>query len=73
MPEQDHAAALKLEYEYLREESIRLREGRASLTRQLGPLPIGAAIVAGLVTGFTSDVRGDPLFGLLSVYSSLSS
>jgi hypothetical protein len=55
----DSAASLKLEYEYLRDESKRLRDGRAALTRQLGPLPISAAIVAWLVTGFTSDVEGD--------------
>lgn len=51
--------ALKLEYEYLRSENIRLRDGRGSLTRQLGPLPISAAIVAGLVTGLTRDVHAN--------------
>ena len=49
--------ALRLEYEYVRSENLRLRDGRAALTRQLGPLPISAAIVAGLVTGFTSTVH----------------
>jgi hypothetical protein len=53
----DRIEALKLEYEYVRKENIRLRDGRASLTRQLGPLPISAAIVAGLVTGFASTVH----------------
>jgi hypothetical protein len=51
--------ALTLEYEYLRSENIRLRDGRGSLTRQLGPLPISAAIVAGLVTGLTRDVHAN--------------
>jgi hypothetical protein len=54
---QDQAEALRLEYEYIRNENLRLRDGRAALTRQLGPLPISAAIVAGLVTGFTSTVH----------------
>ena len=57
----DCVAALKLEYEYVRAENLRLRDGRASLTRQLGPLSISAAIVAGLVTGFTSTVHRNPL------------
>jgi hypothetical protein len=50
-----------LEYEYVRQENIRLRDGRASLTRQLGPLPIGAAIVAGLVTGLTRTAQWNRL------------
>lgn len=54
---QARTEALRLEYEYIRNENLRLRDGRASLTRQLGPLPISAAIVAGLVTGFTSTVH----------------
>jgi hypothetical protein len=49
--------ALRLEYEYVRSENLRLRDGRAAITRQLGPLPISAAIVAGLVTGFTSKAH----------------
>jgi hypothetical protein len=77
---QPRVEALKLEYEYVRDENIRLREGRASLTRQLGPLPISAAIVAGLVTGFTGTVNRNAylwsaliLFGALVVISSLYS
>jgi hypothetical protein len=76
----ERAEALKLEYEYVREENIRLREARASLTHQLGPLPISAAIVAGLVTGFTGTVDRNAylwsaliLFGALVVISSLYS
>jgi hypothetical protein len=78
--EPDRVEALKLEYEYVRNENIRLRDGRASLTRQLGPLPISAAIVAGLVTGFTSTVHRNAflwialgLFGVLVVISILYS
>ena len=76
----DRVEALKLEYEYVRRENLRLRDGRASLTRQLGPLPISAAIVAGLVTGFTSKVPGNvllwialSLFGVLVLISILYS
>jgi hypothetical protein len=76
----DHVDALKLEYDYLRSENIRLRDGRAALTRQLGPLPISAAIVAGLVTGLAGSVDGDPylvfalvVFGALVVISILYS
>jgi hypothetical protein len=43
---------LKAAYEETRRESERLRDARASVTRQLGPLPISAGVVAGLVTGF---------------------
>jgi hypothetical protein len=53
----DPVEALRLEYEYVRGENMRLRDGRGDLTRQLGPLPIGAAIVAGLVTGFTTEAN----------------
>jgi hypothetical protein len=76
----DRVEALRLEYEYVRAENIRLRDGRASLTRQLGPLPISAAIVAGLVTGFTETAQNDvvllialALFGVLVLISILYS
>jgi hypothetical protein len=72
--------ALKLEYDYVHGENIRLRDGRGRLTRQLGPLPISAAIVAGLVTGLAGNVDGDAylvsalvLFGALVVISILYS
>jgi hypothetical protein len=72
--------ALRLEYEYVRGENLRLRDGRGKLTRQLGPLPISAAIVAGLVTGLAGEVDGDAylvsaliLFGALVVISILYS
>jgi hypothetical protein len=55
--DQDDLDALKLKYAYVRAENLRLRDGRAALTRQLGPLPIGAAVVAGLVTGFTGKTH----------------
>ncbi len=48
-------AALRLRYEDLRRENERLRDARAGITSQLGPLPISAAIVAGLVSGFSVD------------------
>lgn len=68
----DRVDALKLEYDYVRSENIRLREGRAALTRQLGPLPISAAIVAGLVTGLASEVDGDAfLWSALAVFGAL--
>jgi len=64
--------ALKLEYEFLRGENIRLRDGRAALTRKLGPLPISAAIVAGLVTGLAGEVEADAfLWSALIVFGAL--
>jgi hypothetical protein len=52
-PGVDHGlAVLKAAYEDNRRENERLRDARASVTRQLGPLPLSAAVVAGLVTGF---------------------
>jgi len=36
----------------LRRENLRLRDARASVTRQLGPLPISAAAIAGLLAAF---------------------
>jgi hypothetical protein len=43
---------LKLTLEDLQRENERLRDARGSVAAQLGPLPLSAAIVAGLVTGF---------------------
>ena len=51
--EDSEIAALRLTYEELQRENLRLRDARASLTSQLGPLPISAALVAGLVSGFS--------------------
>jgi hypothetical protein len=48
----DRLAALQAAYDDLRRETDRLRDARGAFTRQLGPLPISAAVVAGLVTGF---------------------
>jgi hypothetical protein len=55
----DRIEARKLEYEFVRRENIRLRDGRGELTRKLGPLPISAALVAGLVTGLSREVDAD--------------
>jgi hypothetical protein len=43
---------LKAAFENLRTENLRLRDARSSLTRQLGPLPISAAAIAGLISAF---------------------
>ncbi len=51
--EDSQIATLRLTYEELQKENLRLRDARGSLTGQLGPLPISAAIVAGLVSGFS--------------------
>jgi hypothetical protein len=52
MPEDPEVEALKLRFEGLQRENERLRDARSAITAQLGPLPISAAIVAGLVSGF---------------------
>jgi hypothetical protein len=52
MSEDPELDALKLRFEDLRRENERLRDARSAITAQLGPLPISAAIVAGLVSGF---------------------
>jgi hypothetical protein len=49
-----HEKALELKLEDLQRENQRLRNARGTITSQLGPLPISAAIVAGLVSGFSS-------------------
>jgi hypothetical protein len=46
---------LRLKLEDLQHENERLRDTRATITGQLGPLPISAAIVAGLVSGFGTE------------------
>ena len=52
MSEDPELDALKLRFEGLQRENERLRDARSAITSQLGPLPISAAIVAGLVSGF---------------------
>jgi hypothetical protein len=49
---------LRLALEDLQRENQRLRTARASVTSQLGPLPISAALVAGLISGFTATGNG---------------
>jgi len=46
---------LRLKLEDLQHEHERLRDARSGITKQLGPLPISAALVAGLVSGFATD------------------
>lgn len=46
---------LELRFEDLRRENERLRDARSEITKQLGPLPLSAAIVAGLISGFTTS------------------
>jgi hypothetical protein len=55
LPETDAEKTLRLRFEDLQRENERLRDARSAITSQLGPLPISAAIVAGLVSGFTVD------------------
>ena len=53
MPEEtSEVQALRLRFEDVRRENERLRDARSDITKQLGPLPISAAVVAGLITGF---------------------
>jgi hypothetical protein len=53
--ESDYLTLLKAAYEDARWENERLRDARRAVTRQLGPLPISASVVAGLVAGFGSE------------------
>ncbi|HTY97353.1 MAG TPA: hypothetical protein VMB91_09960 [Solirubrobacteraceae bacterium] len=50
--EDDGLELLKDALDDLRRENLRLREARSSVTRQLGPLPISAAAIAGLLAAF---------------------
>src|SRR3954452_5944048 len=52
--ETEKVKALRLTFEDLQRENERLRDARSDITKQLGPLPISAAIVAGLISGFTT-------------------
>jgi hypothetical protein len=55
----DELGALTLSYDDVRRERERLRDARAGLTRQLGPLPVSAGIAVSLVAAFSEDgVRG---------------
>jgi hypothetical protein len=49
----DQTDLLRHKLDDLRRENERLRDARSAITSQLGPMPISAAIVAGLVSGFT--------------------
>jgi hypothetical protein len=55
VPESDYLTLLKAAYEDARGENERLRDARRAVTHQLGPLPISASVVAGLVAGFGSE------------------
>ena len=57
MPDESDTATLKLTYDGLCQERDRLRDARAAITRQLGPLPLSAAIAFGIVSGFSKDVE----------------
>jgi hypothetical protein len=68
----DDLAVLKAAYEDVVRENGRLRDARASVTRQLGPLPISAAVVGGLVAGFPGgDFRRPAQIVLLAVSAGL--
>jgi hypothetical protein len=56
--ESGQVEALRLAYEDATRENARLRDARASFTRQLGPLPISAAVIAGLVAAFPGKSSG---------------
>ena len=63
-------AALQRSYEDIQRESKRLRDARAALTKQLGPLPISAGISISLVAAFSDEAAELGLwlaFGLLLV------
>jgi hypothetical protein len=53
--EDSEIEVLRLRYTELQQENLRLRTARGALTRELGPLPISAAVVAGLVSGFGAE------------------
>jgi hypothetical protein len=54
----DDLRVLELALDDLRRENERLRTARASVTKQLGPLPISAAAIAGLITVFPGGHAG---------------
>jgi hypothetical protein len=56
----DELETLKAALEDIRRENERLRNARGSVTRQLGPLPISAAAVAGLIAAFPGTHPGSP-------------
>jgi hypothetical protein len=83
LPESEREKLLRLRFEDLQRENERLRDARSAITSQLGPLPISAAIVAGLVSGFTVDGKAHlnhtlahwalGAFGLMVLVSMISS
>lgn len=64
-------AALRLSYEDVRRESKRLRDARAAVTRQLGPLPISAGILVGLVAAFSDKAAQLPLWLAFAFFCAL--
>jgi hypothetical protein len=69
---EERATVLRAAYEDVLRENLRLRDARASITRQLGPLPISAAVVAGLVAGLPGKaLNGNAQIVLLSISAAL--
>jgi hypothetical protein len=54
----DDLRVLRLALQDIRSENERLREARSSITAQLGPLPISAGIIAGVVAAFPGPRSG---------------
>ena len=65
--EANDLTVLKLALDDLQRENQRLRDARGALTRQLGPLPISAALLAGLVSVFPGENSEDPIHTWLTV------
>jgi hypothetical protein len=63
---------LKLALADLQHENQRLRDARGSISRQLGPLPVSAALVAALVTAFPGSQSGSPWQQLLTAVALLA-
>jgi len=63
----EELSVLKLALEDIQRENKRLRDARSALTRQLGPLPISAALIAGLVSAFPGSNEGSPVQQFLVV------
>jgi hypothetical protein len=73
VPSQEHLPYETLEHAYkdIICERDRLRDGRASVTRQLGPLPASAGIAIALVGALAEKVSQDWLFVALGLFALL--